>query len=129
MYEIEIEAEATGSERERGKNRKISFGIQKQLALKKRNFQTISNTMDACEAVEKELQRVISKFTGVNEHAKRMLGDVVKNFEDLKSSIAEGKLQKTTTTTKPKPKTISKDIISVSYVCMCLSVRVSECLY
>lgn len=127
MYEIEIEAEATGSERERGKNRKISFGIQKQLALKKRNFQTISNTMDACEAVEKELQRVISKFTGVHEHAKRMLGDVVKNFEDLKSSIAEGKLQKTTTTTKPK--TISKDIISVSYVCMCLSVRVSECLH
>lgn len=47
--------------------------------------------MDACEAVEKELQRVITKFTGVHEHAKRMLGDVVKNFEDLKSSIAEGK--------------------------------------
>lgn len=48
--------------------------------------------MDACEAVEKELQRVITKFNGVHEHAKRMLGDVTKNFEDLKSSIAEGKL-------------------------------------
>lgn len=46
--------------------------------------------MDACEAVEKELQRVITKFTGVHEHSKRMLGDVVKNFEDLKSSIEEG---------------------------------------
>lgn len=45
--------------------------------------------MDACEAVEKELQRVITKFNGVHEHAKRMLGDVTKNFEDLKSSIAE----------------------------------------
>lgn len=49
--------------------------------------------MDACEAVEKELQRVITKFNGVHEHAKRMLGDVTKNFEDLKSSIAEGELQ------------------------------------
>lgn len=46
--------------------------------------------MDACEAVDNELLRVISKFSGVHEHAKRMLGDVTKNFEDLKSSIAEG---------------------------------------
>lgn len=53
----------------------------------------IIKTMDACEAVEKELQRVITKFNGVHEHAKRMLGDVTKNFEDLKSSIAEGELQ------------------------------------
>lgn len=46
--------------------------------------------MEACEAVEKELQRVISKFSGVHEHAKRMLGDVTKNFDELKSTIAEG---------------------------------------
>lgn len=46
--------------------------------------------MDSCEAVEKELQRVISKFNGVHEHSKRMLGDVTKNFEELRSSIAEG---------------------------------------
>lgn len=50
--------------------------------------------MDACEAVEKELQRVITKFNGVHEHARRMLGDVTKNFEDLKSSIAEGESNK-----------------------------------
>lgn len=47
--------------------------------------------MDACEAVEKELQRVISKFNAVQDHSKRLLGDVTKNFEELKSSIAEGK--------------------------------------
>lgn len=83
--------------------------------------------MDACEAVEKELQRVITKFTGVHERAKQMLGDVVKNFEDLKSSIAEGKLTTTTTTMVTKPKTINKDIISdKSYVCMC--VRAYVCL-
>lgn len=48
--------------------------------------------MDACEAVEKELLRVIAKFNGVHDHAKRLLGDVTDNFENLKSSIAEGKL-------------------------------------
>lgn len=46
--------------------------------------------MDACEAVEKELSRVITKFNGVHDHAKRVLGDVTKNFEELQSSIAEG---------------------------------------
>lgn len=48
--------------------------------------------MDACEAVENELQLVITKFNGVHEHAKRMLEGVTNNFEDLKSSIAESKL-------------------------------------
>lgn len=46
--------------------------------------------MDACEAVEKELLRVITKFNGVHDHANRVLGDVTKNFEELQSSIAEG---------------------------------------
>lgn len=46
--------------------------------------------MEACEAVEKELQRVITKFTGVHEHSKRLLGDVTNNFEDLRSTLAEG---------------------------------------
>lgn len=47
--------------------------------------------MDACEAVEKELQRVLGKFNGVNEHSKRVLGDVTKNFEDLRAAFDEGK--------------------------------------
>lgn len=46
--------------------------------------------MDACEAVEREVQRANTRFNGLHEHTKRMLGDVTKNFEDLKSSIAEG---------------------------------------
>lgn len=53
-------------------------------------FNKINYTMDACEAVEEELQRVITKFSGVHEHARRMLGDVTKNFEDLRSSIIQG---------------------------------------
>lgn len=47
--------------------------------------------MDACEAVEKEIQRVTTKFTGVHEHAKRTLDAVTQNFEDLQSTIAESK--------------------------------------
>lgn len=49
--------------------------------------------MEACEAVEKELVRVLTKFNAVHEHSKRVLNDVTKNFEDLKSSIAESKLK------------------------------------
>lgn len=48
--------------------------------------------MEACEAVEKELQRVITKFSGVHEHSKRLLTDVTSNFEDLQSTLAEGRL-------------------------------------
>lgn len=47
--------------------------------------------MEACEAVEKELVRVLTRFNAVHEHSKRVLNDVTKNFEDLKSSIAESK--------------------------------------
>lgn len=47
--------------------------------------------MDACEAVEKELQRVTTKFGSVHEHANRTLDAVTKNFEDLQSTIAESK--------------------------------------
>lgn len=46
--------------------------------------------MDACEVVEKELLRVISKFNGVHDHANRILSDITKNFQDLQSTIAEG---------------------------------------
>lgn len=49
--------------------------------------------MEACEAVEKELQRVITKFSGVHEHSKRLLGDVTNNFEDLRSTLAEGNIR------------------------------------
>lgn len=45
--------------------------------------------MDACEAVDKELLRVITKFIGVHDHANRVLSDITTNFEDLQSSISE----------------------------------------
>lgn len=52
--------------------------------------------MDACEAVEKELSRVVSKFAGAHDQTNRVLGDVIKNFDDLRSSIGEGNCRTST---------------------------------
>ncbi|VEN42587.1 unnamed protein product [Callosobruchus maculatus] len=40
--------------------------------------------MEACLAVEKEVDRVFSKFGGINEHAKRVLSDLIKQIQNLK---------------------------------------------
>lgn len=48
--------------------------------------------MNSCGgAVEKELERVITKFTAIRGHSERVLNDVAKHFDDLKQSIDEGK--------------------------------------
>lgn len=75
--------------------------------------------MDACEAVEKELQRVITKFNGVHDHAKRMLGDVTKNFEDLKSSIAESKLTKSNQTPHTHARKLNR-VRTFQFKCVCV---------
>lgn len=48
--------------------------------------------MDSCQAVEKEIDKVIQKFTGIQSHSTRVLDDAIKYIEQLKSSIEEGKL-------------------------------------
>lgn len=50
-----------------------------------------SATMESCVAVEKEIDRVINKFTAINEHSSQVIGDVVNHIEELKNHIAEGK--------------------------------------
>lgn len=47
-------------------------------------------TMNSCGAVEKELERVITKFTAIRGHSERVLNDVGVHFDDLKESINEG---------------------------------------
>lgn len=46
--------------------------------------------MDSCGAVDKELERVITKFTAIRGHSERVLNDVTTHFEELKASIGEG---------------------------------------
>ncbi|XP_059607809.1 E3 ubiquitin-protein ligase RMND5A [Phlebotomus argentipes] len=46
--------------------------------------------MDSCSAVEKELERVLSKFAAINEHSTKIIGDVLSHFTELQQHIAEG---------------------------------------
>lgn len=41
-------------------------------------------------AVEKEVDRVLSKFSGINEHAKRVLADLVTQMQNLKEEYQNG---------------------------------------
>lgn len=46
--------------------------------------------MDACNAVEREVDKVLSKFGGIHEHAERVLRDVTNVVDDLKKGLEEG---------------------------------------
>lgn len=48
--------------------------------------------MEACNAVEREVDKVLSKFGSINEHADRVLRDVANNIERLKKEFEYGKL-------------------------------------
>lgn len=41
-------------------------------------------------AVEKEIDRVINKFTSINEHSSQVIGDVVNHILELKNHLEEG---------------------------------------
>lgn len=49
------------------------------------------STMESCVAVEKEIDRVINKFTTINEHSSQVIGDVVNHILALKNQLEEGK--------------------------------------
>lgn len=46
--------------------------------------------MESCAAVEKEVDKVITKFSSINEHSQRVISDVTTFIEQLRKSIAEG---------------------------------------
>lgn len=46
--------------------------------------------MDSCVAVEKEIDRVINRFTAINEHSSQVIGDVVNQILELKNHLEEG---------------------------------------
>lgn len=47
--------------------------------------------MEACLAVEREVDKVLSKFGSINDHADRTLGDLLAYIEGLKSELQNGK--------------------------------------
>lgn len=48
--------------------------------------------MEACNAVEREVDKVLSKFGGINEHAERVLQDITGNIDSLKKELESGEL-------------------------------------
>lgn len=46
--------------------------------------------MEACNAVEREVDRVLSKFNDIHEHAGRTLSDLVAYISDLKRELENG---------------------------------------
>jgi hypothetical protein len=47
--------------------------------------------MDACLAVEKEIDRVLSKFGDINENTGRILNDLITHIDRLKTDLESGK--------------------------------------
>lgn len=46
--------------------------------------------MDACCAVEREVDKVLSKFGSINEHADRVLQELITYIENLKKELDNG---------------------------------------
>lgn len=46
--------------------------------------------MEACLAVEKEVDKLLTKFGGINEHAKRILPDLLSQIQNLKEEYHNG---------------------------------------
>lgn len=47
--------------------------------------------MEACIAVEREIDKVLTKFGGINEHADRVMRDVCVHIENLKKELDDCK--------------------------------------
>lgn len=54
---------------------------------------TRETNMESISGVEREIDKVLSKFTGINEHADRVLQDLSRSIESLKNELDAGKLQ------------------------------------
>ena len=49
--------------------------------------------MEACNAVEREVDKVLSKFGAINEHAEVVLRDLINHIQSLKKDLEEGKCE------------------------------------
>jgi hypothetical protein len=58
--------------------------------------------MESISGVEREIDKVLSKFTGINEHADRVLQDLSRSIESLKNELDTGKLRIMTQVTAHK---------------------------
>lgn len=47
--------------------------------------------MEACIAVEREIDKVLTKFGCINEHAERVMREICTHFENLKKELDDCK--------------------------------------
>lgn len=48
--------------------------------------------MEACLAVEKDVDKLLSKFGGISEYAKRILPDLLTQIQNLREEYQNGNL-------------------------------------
>lgn len=51
----------------------------------------VKTKMDACIAVERELDRVLSKFSGLQEHDRKTLDDIAQYVQNIRRELVDGR--------------------------------------
>lgn len=47
--------------------------------------------MESCLAVEREVERVLSKFSGLQDHSKKNLEDLISSIQSIQKELDEGR--------------------------------------
>jgi len=48
--------------------------------------------MDACDPVEKEVEKVLTKFSGLQDHTLNTVDDFIASIENIRKELVDGKL-------------------------------------
>ena len=74
-----------------------------------------SNKMDSCLGVEREVDKILTKFNSINDHAGRVLNDITNHVENLKQEFELCKYLLSNFAVTSFEKNISKSIHHLSY--------------
>ena len=58
--------------------------------------------MEACQAVEKEVNKVLEKFTGLQRHYDNNLDELMTSIQNIQRELNEGKYPRGTSNDAPK---------------------------
>jgi len=49
--------------------------------------------MDACNTVEKEIDKILSKFTSIRDHGSRSIDETIELLSSIKPELEQGKIE------------------------------------
>ena len=49
--------------------------------------------MDACNTVEKEIDKILSKFTSIRDHGSRSIDETIELLSSIKPELEQGKIK------------------------------------